>query len=175
MGIRGELFSTKVSCEGRTYFFNVKQNRMGDVFLSIVESKPTEAESFDRRSIVVFREDMRGFLKAFQTTLSFIEKPGSKPTEMIFEPEDEPAPRARRPRPTASGAEAEKAADRDGSGAVPRAKAGGRGAGAATGGTAAATGSAAAATGSAEGGTGEGSPKKRRIVVRKKPAAGEPK
>ena len=69
MGIRGELFSTKVSCEGRTYFFNVKQNRMGDIFLSIVESKPTEAESFDRRSIVVFREDMRGFLKAFQPTM----------------------------------------------------------------------------------------------------------
>jgi len=97
MGIRGELFSTKVSCEGRTYFFNVKQNRMGDIFLSIVESKPTETESFDRRSIVVFREDMRGFLKAFQTTLSYIEKPGAKPTEMTFEPPDEPV-RARRPR-----------------------------------------------------------------------------
>ena len=98
MGIRGELFSTKVSCEGRTYFFNVKQNRMGDVFLSIVESKPTETESFDRRSIVVFREDMRGFLKAFQTTLGFMEKPGTKPTEMVFQPEDEP----RRIRPTRS-------------------------------------------------------------------------
>jgi hypothetical protein len=97
MGIRGELFSTKVSCEGRTYFFNVKQNRMGDIFLSIVESKPTETESFDRRSIGVFREDMRGFLRAFQTTLGFMEKPGDKPTEMVFEPEDEPR-RIRPPR-----------------------------------------------------------------------------
>ncbi|HUX36769.1 MAG TPA: DUF3276 family protein [Rectinemataceae bacterium] len=104
MGIRGELFSTKVSCEGRTYFFNVKQNRMGDVFLSIVESKPTEADSFDRRSIVVFRDDMRGFLKAFQTTLGYMEKPGTVPTEMSFEPKEMPAPRPRI-RQTGAGAE----------------------------------------------------------------------
>jgi hypothetical protein len=29
MGIRGELFSTKVMLPNRTYFFNVKENRMG--------------------------------------------------------------------------------------------------------------------------------------------------
>ena len=133
MGIRGELFSTKVSCEGRTYFFNVKQNRMGDIFLSIVESKPTEAESFDRRSIVVFREDMRGFLKAFQTTLSYIEKPGDKPTEMSFEPPDEPVRRTRPVKASASPT------------------------------------SAAPGTPGAEG------TKKRRVVVRRKPAEGEGK
>ena len=77
MGIRGELYSTRVSTEGRTYFFNVKENRMGDVFLTIVESKPTEADNFDRRSIVIFRDDMRDFLKAFQGALSFLEKPGT--------------------------------------------------------------------------------------------------
>lgn len=76
MGIRGELFSTRFVCDGRTYFFNVKQNRTGDVFLSIVESKPSEGESFDRRSIVVFGEHMDGFLKAFQSALKFIEKNG---------------------------------------------------------------------------------------------------
>ena len=106
MGIRGELFSTRVSCEGRTYFFNVKQNRMGDVFLTVVESKPTDTETFDRRSIVVFREDMRGFLKAFQATLNFMEKPGSKHQEMSFEPEpEEPKPPRRRAAPAASSGE----------------------------------------------------------------------
>src|SRR5512133_47276 len=95
MGIRGELFSTRVSCEGRTYFFNVKQNRMGDVFLSIVESKPTETEAFDRRSIVVFREDMKGFLRAFQTTLGYLEKPEVPPPEMVFEPREAPPLRLR--------------------------------------------------------------------------------
>jgi len=96
MGIRGELFSTKMTCEGRTYFFNVKQNTRGDVFLSIVESKPTEAETFDRRSIVVFRDDMRGFLKAFQTTLGFMEKPGTTPVTMNYSPEDPPPPRRKK-------------------------------------------------------------------------------
>jgi len=100
MGIRGELFSTKMTCEGRTYFFNVKQNRMGDVFLSIVESKPTETEAFDRRSIVIFREDMHSFLKAFQSTLGFMEKPGTKPPEVSFSPDEGGAAYAR-PRGTA--------------------------------------------------------------------------
>ncbi len=78
MGIRGELFSTKFTCDGRTYFFNVKQNRTGDVFLSIVESKPSEGETFDRRSIVVFGEHMDGFLKSFQAALKFMDKTGNK-------------------------------------------------------------------------------------------------
>ncbi len=78
MGIRGELFSTRLACDGRTYFFNVKQNRNGDVFLSIVESKPSEGESFDRRSIVIFGDQMEGFLKSFQSALKFIDKTGTK-------------------------------------------------------------------------------------------------
>ncbi|MDP3177263.1 MAG: DUF3276 family protein [Spirochaetaceae bacterium] len=88
MGIRGELFSTKASCEGRTYFFNVKENRMGDMFLTVVESKPTEADSFDRRSIVVFREDLPGFLKAMQEALGFMGKDGETPKAPRFAPSE---------------------------------------------------------------------------------------
>lgn len=73
MGIRGELFSSKLNCRGRSYFFNVKENRTGDVFLNIVESKPTENAEFDRRSIVVFKEDMREFLQAFEKALRYID------------------------------------------------------------------------------------------------------
>ncbi len=86
MGIRGELFTTKMSCEGRTYFFNVKENRMGDVFLSIVESKPTETDSFDRRSIVIFRDDMKNFLDAFKSTLKYMEQPELKDEQVEFNP-----------------------------------------------------------------------------------------
>ena len=39
MGARGELFTTQVYLDNRSYFFNVKENRTGDVFLQIVESK----------------------------------------------------------------------------------------------------------------------------------------
>lgn len=90
MGIRGELFSTKASCEGRTYFFNVKENRMGDMFLTVVESKPTEADSFDRRSIVVFRDDLPGFLKAMQEALGFMGKDGETPKALRFSPSAAP-------------------------------------------------------------------------------------
>lgn len=74
MGVRGEIFSSKVMCEGRSYFFNVKENRMGDLFLAIVESKPTETETFDRRSIVIFRENLQEFLKSFEKALEAMDK-----------------------------------------------------------------------------------------------------
>jgi hypothetical protein len=86
MGIRGELFSTRITCEGRTYFFNVKENRMGDMFLTIVESKPTEADNFDRRSVVIFRDDMKDFLAALQGALGFMQKPGKEAPGIEFEP-----------------------------------------------------------------------------------------
>jgi hypothetical protein len=86
MGIRGELFSSRVSCNGRTYFFNVKENRMGDMFLTVVESKPNESEGFERRSIVVFREDIGSFVKAFQDALSFMEKPGAAKEPLGYAP-----------------------------------------------------------------------------------------
>ncbi|MBU0936958.1 MAG: PUR family DNA/RNA-binding protein [Spirochaetes bacterium] len=76
MGVRGEVFSSRVICEGRTYFFNVKENRTGDLFLAIVESKPGENESFDRRSIVVFKDNVQEFLQSFEKALSAMEKAG---------------------------------------------------------------------------------------------------
>ena len=43
MGQRGELFSSRANREKRTYFFNVKENRSGDLFLNIVESRKRES------------------------------------------------------------------------------------------------------------------------------------
>lgn len=74
MGIRGELFTTEVTLDNRTYFFNVKENRMGDVFLQVVESKSAEGTGFDRHAIVVFEDDMQRFLSGLENSLKFIEK-----------------------------------------------------------------------------------------------------
>lgn len=74
MGIRGELFTTKISLDNRTYFFNVKENRTGDVFLQVVESKSTEGADFDRHAIVVFEDDMQKFLQGLENSLGYIEK-----------------------------------------------------------------------------------------------------
>ena len=74
MGSRGELFSTRVSLENRTYFFNVKENRMGDLYLNIVESKNRDESGFERQSLILFAEDLQAFLKGFDESLRILEK-----------------------------------------------------------------------------------------------------
>lgn len=74
MGIRGELFTTQVNLDNRSYFFNVKENRNGDVFLQVVESKQKEGEIDDRRAIVIFADDMQKFFTGMDDSLKFIEK-----------------------------------------------------------------------------------------------------
>ena len=63
MAIRGEIFSSQVQTEKRTYFFNVKENRMGSHFLNNVESTKKPDGTFDRHSIMVYEEDIENFMK----------------------------------------------------------------------------------------------------------------
>ena len=72
MGIRGEVFSSKASSGKRTYFFNVKENRHGDLFLNVVESKKQGDSNFERHSIIVFQEDLEEFLMEFQKAVHFM-------------------------------------------------------------------------------------------------------
>jgi hypothetical protein len=74
MGVRGEIFSTRVQFPNRTYFFNVKENRLGDLYLNIVESKNKEDSGFERQSVVVFADDLQDFLKGFDDSLKILEK-----------------------------------------------------------------------------------------------------
>jgi len=74
MGIRGELFSQKVLLPNRTYFFNVKENRLGDLYLNIVESKNRDSGGFDRQSVILFADDLQEFLKGFDESLKVMEK-----------------------------------------------------------------------------------------------------
>jgi hypothetical protein len=72
MGTRGEVFSSKASTPKRTYFFNVKENRTGDLFLTIVESKKSEEDRFERRTVMVFNEDLAAFVEAFEAAVTYI-------------------------------------------------------------------------------------------------------
>ncbi|MCL2093374.1 MAG: DUF3276 family protein [Treponema sp.] len=74
MGLRGEIFSTKVTLQNRTYFFNVKENRLGDLYLNIVESKNKDEGGFDRQSVILFAEDLQAFLQGFDESLKVMEK-----------------------------------------------------------------------------------------------------
>ena len=74
MGARGELFTTQIYLDNRSYFFNVKENRTGDVFLQIVESKNRDGVEADRHQIAILAEDMQKFLQGFEKSLDFVEK-----------------------------------------------------------------------------------------------------
>lgn len=72
MGLRGEIYSSRASAGRRTYFFNVKENRNGDLFLNIVESKKNGESDFERHSLIVFKEDLDNFLEGFDKAIRFI-------------------------------------------------------------------------------------------------------
>lgn len=72
MGTRGEVFSSKASTARRTYFFNVKENRTGDLMLDIVESKKGEEDRYERRTVIVFKEDLGTFLEAFSAAVAYL-------------------------------------------------------------------------------------------------------
>lgn len=74
MGIRGEVFSTKTSTGKRTYFFNIKENRHGDLFLNMVESKKQVDSSFERHSMIVFQEDLEAFMEGLTEAVSYLRK-----------------------------------------------------------------------------------------------------
>ncbi|MBR5647172.1 MAG: PUR family DNA/RNA-binding protein [Treponema sp.] len=74
MGARGELFTTQIYLDNRSYFFNVKENRTGDVFLQIVESKNRDGAEQDRHQIAIFADDMQKFLQGLNKSLDFVEK-----------------------------------------------------------------------------------------------------
>ena len=73
MGSRGEIFSWRNTVGRRTYFFNVKENRTGDVFLNLVESKKNDGETdFERHSIIVFKDDLDIFMDGLNRAVRFI-------------------------------------------------------------------------------------------------------
>ena len=66
MGRRGELFSTRQFTQDgkKTYFFNVKENRFGDLYVNLAESVKNE-HGFQRFSIMIFNEDLDLFKSEF--------------------------------------------------------------------------------------------------------------
>ncbi len=80
MGKRGEIFSSKLVKDRRSYFFNVHENFGNSISLSIVESKNTTDENvFHRQSILIFQEDLDDFLREMQKAVNVIRQEKSKP------------------------------------------------------------------------------------------------
>jgi hypothetical protein len=78
MGQRGELFSRRLQSSNnkRTYFLNLKENRTGDLYLTIVESKKHGETDFERRQVMIFEEDLISFERQIGEVMSFIRRRG---------------------------------------------------------------------------------------------------
>lgn len=88
MGQRGELYTRKVYAEDgeKTYFFNVKENRYGDLFLNLAESNKRENGQFSRHSIMIYREDFKKFKEVFYKALQYLQKDEKSPNPLEFHP-----------------------------------------------------------------------------------------
>lgn len=111
MGIRGELYTEQVKAENRTYFFNVKENSKGDVFLQVVESKQSEGAGFDRHAVVVFESEMRLFLQGLDKCIEFIEKNKSKRFKEMMKKREEKKSLQQYPKETSRSPKEKKSAD----------------------------------------------------------------
>jgi len=60
-----EIYSKRISCGKRTYFFNLKEQASGTRFIDIVESQYNrEADRHNRVRLVVFEDHIDEFLDA---------------------------------------------------------------------------------------------------------------
>ncbi len=71
-----ELYTESVKAGKRTYYFDVKQNRKGDKYITITESKrlatngdPSATIAFERHKIFLYKEDFDKFATAFKNAI----------------------------------------------------------------------------------------------------------
>ena len=73
-----ELYSQAIPAGKRRYFFDVKETRGGDKFITVTESRKifngnTGDFTFEKNKIFLYKEDFEKFQKGLQNALSFIE------------------------------------------------------------------------------------------------------
>ena len=83
MNQQEELFSRVIRAGRRTYFFDVKENRQGGIYLVISERKASEEGPAEHFRVMVFPEDLRNFMDALGEAVDFIRRgkpaPGAAP------------------------------------------------------------------------------------------------
>lgn len=72
-----EIFSKSVRAARRTYFFDVKETKSGDYYLTITESKKMSEDGgntffYKKHKIYLFREDFKDFKDTLNASLDFI-------------------------------------------------------------------------------------------------------
>ena len=71
-----EIYSTSVRAGKRTYFFDVRENRNGDYYLTITESKKKVefdgSIKYEKHKIYLYGEDFVNFLNGYNNVIDFL-------------------------------------------------------------------------------------------------------
>ena len=71
-----EIFTKVLKAGRRTYFFDVRETKAGDYYLTITESKKNFNESgeatFEKHKIYLYKEDFKSYLEMFNESTNFI-------------------------------------------------------------------------------------------------------
>ena len=84
-----ELYSQVIPAGKRRYFFDVKETRGGDKFITITESRKlfdnrTGEFYYDKNKMFLYKEDFEKFRKGLENAFSFIET-GVEPEPVVVE------------------------------------------------------------------------------------------
>jgi Protein of unknown function (DUF3276) len=70
---RSEVYSTKIRAGKRTYFFDVKETRSSDYYITITESKRRfNGEGYDKHKIFLYKEDFNKFMNCLNETIDHV-------------------------------------------------------------------------------------------------------
>lgn len=78
------LFSKTVKAGKRIYYIDVKQDRKGELYLSLTESKRLKEQGdavhpvFEKHKIFLYREDLNKFLAAFSEAANYAQSNASQ-------------------------------------------------------------------------------------------------
>ena len=71
--VRDEVYSQQVRAGKRRYFFDVRDTRSGDYYLTITEMKRAfEGEAPEKHKIFLYKEDFAKFVRGLQETIDYI-------------------------------------------------------------------------------------------------------
>ncbi len=69
---QNELYSVKIRAGSRTYFLNVKEDKKGNLYLVIKESKLLAEGGSEAHRIMIFEDDFQKFVSGMKDALEFI-------------------------------------------------------------------------------------------------------
>ncbi|RLD46024.1 MAG: DNA-binding protein [Bacteroidetes bacterium] len=76
---KGEVFSKRVKAGKRTYFFDVKETKAGEYYITLTESKKRFSEEsgkffFEKHKLFLYKEDYSKFKNSLNDVLEFIQE-----------------------------------------------------------------------------------------------------